>query len=195
MSRCAEAVRATKETQIKVVLNLDGQGKVSSHTGIGFMDHMVDHIGRHGLFDLEVSAVGDLHVDGHHTVEDLGIVFGQAFAEAIGNKAGIERYGNSYVPMDEALAHVALDISGRPHLTWAVDLPKAKVGDFDIELAQEFFRAFVYKAGITLHIRCLEGSNLHHILEAVFKAFGRALRDAVATNARVKGIPSTKGSL
>lgn len=193
--RTADITRTTRETHITLSLALDGSGQVLADTGVGFLDHMLTHVGHHGLFDLSVCARGDVHVDFHHTVEDIGIALGQALAQAVGDKAGIERFGSSFVPMDESLVHVALDLSGRPHLEWGMDLPKAKVGEFDVELAQEFFRALAANCGANIHVRCLAGTNLHHMLEAAFKALGRALRDAVSINARVQGIPSTKGTL
>ena len=193
--RTASINRVTRETDIRLTLNLDGGGNALVATGVGFFDHMLTHIGHHGLFDLSVECTGDTMVDFHHTVEDVGIVLGQAFAKAVGDKRGIERFGTSFVPMDESLVQVSLDLSGRAHLEWAMELPKAKVGDFDVELAQEFFRAFAGNCGATVHVRCLAGTNLHHMLEAAFKALGRALRDAVAPNPRVAGVPSTKGSL
>ena len=190
--RRGEVQRRTAETDIKLVLGLDGQGRAQVETGIGFFDHLLTALARHGTFDLEVHCRGDLHVDGHHTVEDTGLCLGQALRQALGDKAGIRRFGHAYVPMDEALVLAAIDISGRPYL--AYDLaPSGRVGEFDAELGEEFFRAVVNTAGITLHLRQLAGRNSHHILEAGFKAFARALRDAVALDPRVVGVPSTKG--
>lgn len=196
MAREATISRQTAETDIAVAVNLDGTGRVSASTGIGFFDHMLNALGRHGRLDLEVSVKGDLFVDGHHTVEDTGIVLGQALAAAVGDKAGIARFGSSFVPMDEALVLAALDFSGRGQLHWAVELPFGMVGDFDTQLAREFFIALAANAGITLHVRQLAGDNVHHIVEAAFKAVGRALREAVAVDAALAGeVPSTKGVL
>lgn len=195
MGRTAKIDRETTETQIAVQIDIDGSGESNIDSGIGFFDHMLTHVARHGLIDLTLKAHGDTYVDYHHTVEDIGIVFGQALQKAAGDKKGIERFASVYIAMDESLVHIALDFSGRPHLEWCIALPKAKVGEFDTELVQEFFRAVVYNAGITLHIRLIHGSNLHHIIEAVYKAFGRGLRDALTLNPRVTGVPSTKGSL
>lgn len=196
MTREATITRTTKETDITVSLNLDGTGKVSVDTGIGFFDHMLDAFGRHGLFDLEVNAKGDLHIDGHHTVEDVGIVLGQAFAQAIGDKRGIVRYGDIVLPMDEALILAAVDFSGRGGLYWAMDIPYQMVGAFDSTLAKEFAIAFATNAGITLHVQQLAGENVHHVIEAMFKAIARALRAAVATDPRAAdALPSTKGAL
>lgn len=190
--RRGEVQRRTAETDIKLVLGLDGQGRAQVETGIGFFDHLLTALARHGTFDLEVHCRGDLHVDGHHTVEDTGLCLGQALRQALGDKAGIRRFGHACVPMDEALVLAAIDISGRPFL--AYDLaPSGRVGEFDAELGEEFFRAVVNTAGITLHLRQLSGRNSHHILEAGFKAFARALRDAVGLDPRVEGVPSTKG--
>ena len=194
--RKAEITRTTKETDITVSLDLDGTGEVEVDTGIGFFDHMLDAFGRHGLFDLTVKAKGDLHVDGHHTVEDVGIVLGQAFAQAIGDKRGIVRYGDIMLPMDEALVLAAVDFSGRGGLFWQMDIPYQMVGSFDSTLAKEFFIAFAANAGITLHVKQLAGENVHHIVEALFKAVARALRAAVATDPRAAdALPSTKGTL
>jgi imidazoleglycerol-phosphate dehydratase len=194
--RTAEISRNTAETQISVKLNLDGTGKQLLNSGIPFLDHMLDQIARHGLIDLEVHAKGDLHIDGHHTVEDIGITLGQAFAKAIGDKKGIRRYGHAYVPLDEALSRVVLDLSGRPGLEFHVPFTRAMVGSFDIDLVHEFFQGFVNHALVTLHIDNLRGDNAHHQCETVFKAFARALRMAVEFDARAVGqIPSTKGSL
>lgn len=196
MAREATISRQTAETDITVTVNLDGTGRVSVSTGIGFFDHMLNALGRHGRLDLDVSVKGDLFVDGHHTVEDTGIVLGQALAAAVGDKAGIARFGSSFVPMDEALVLAALDFSGRGQLHWAVELPFGMVGDFDTQLAREFFIALAANAGITLHVRQLAGDNVHHIVEAAFKAVGRALREAVAVDAALGGeVPSTKGVL
>lgn len=196
MAREATIGRQTAETDITVTVNLDGTGRVSVNTGIGFFDHMLNALGRHGRLDLDGSVKGDLFVDGHHTVEDTGIVLGQALALAVGNKAGIARFGSSFVPMDEALVLAALDFSGRGQLHWAVELPFGMVGDFDTQLAREFFIALATNAGITLHVRQLAGDNVHHIVEAAFKAVGRALREAVAVDAALAGeVPSTKGVL
>jgi imidazoleglycerol-phosphate dehydratase len=194
--RSAQVSRNTKETQISVKLNLDGTGQSKLDTGIGFFDHMLDQIARHGLIDLEVSAVGDLHIDGHHTVEDVGITIGQALAQAVGDKAGIRRYGHAYVPLDEALSRVVVDFSGRPGLEMHVPFKSGAIGAFDTQLAFEFFQGFVNHACVTLHIDNLRGENSHHQAETVFKAFGRALRMALELDARSVGvIPSTKGVL
>jgi imidazoleglycerol-phosphate dehydratase len=194
--RIAEVSRNTAETQITVKLNLDGTGKQQLNSGVPFLDHMLDQIARHGLIDLEVYAKGDLHIDGHHTVEDIGITLGQAFAKAIGDKKGIRRYGHAYVPLDEALSRVVLDLSGRPGLEFHVPFTRAMVGSFDIDLVHEFFQGFVNHALVTLHIDNLRGDNAHHQCETVFKAFARALRMAIEFDARAVGqIPSTKGSL
>ena len=194
--RKAQIARTTKETDIAIELALDGEGTVDIDTGIGFFDHMLEAFGRHGLFDLSVKAEGDLQVDGHHTVEDVGIVLGKALAEALGDKCGITRYGSLALPMDEALVLAAVDISGRGALYWDVDVPYVMLGAFDATLAKEFFIAFAANAGITLHVRQLAGENAHHIIEAVFKAVARALRQAVAIDERASdALPSTKGSL
>jgi imidazoleglycerol-phosphate dehydratase len=194
--RIAEVQRNTKETQIRVKVNLDGTGVAKLSTGIGFFDHMLDQIARHGLIDLQIEASGDLHIDGHHTVEDVGITLGQAVAKAVGDKAGLTRYGHAYVPLDEALSRVVVDFSGRPGLHMRVPFKSGMVGGFDTQLAYEFFQGFSNHAGVTLHIDNLHGDNAHHQCETVFKAFGRALRMAVAIDARGAGvIPSTKGSL
>ncbi|UWG96062.1 imidazoleglycerol-phosphate dehydratase HisB [Dehalobacter sp. DCM] len=193
--RCANLTRTTLETDITMTLAIDGTGTVSINTGVGFFDHMLNSFCRFGHFDLEINAEGDLHVDQHHLVEDCGIVLGQAFKEALGDKLGIERVADCLFPMDEALIQAAVDISNRGYLTWHVDCPQGMVGDFPTELAEEFFRAFALNAGITLHIRMLDGKNRHHILEAVFKAVGRVLGLAVAENKRFDGVLSTKGSL
>jgi imidazoleglycerol-phosphate dehydratase len=194
--RTAEVTRNTAETQIRVKLNLDGSGKAALKTGIGFFDHMLDQIARHGLIDLEIDCTGDLHIDGHHTVEDVGITFGQAFAKAVGDKKGLRRYGHAYVPLDEALSRVVLDLSGRPGLEMNVPFVRSMIGEFDVDLAHEFFQGFVNHAFVTLHIDNLRGENAHHQCETVFKAFARALRVACEPDARMAGVvPSTKGSL
>jgi imidazoleglycerol-phosphate dehydratase len=194
--RQAKIERNTNETRIVVELELDGSGRASLATGIPFLDHMLDQVARHGMIDLTVRAEGDLHIDAHHTVEDVGITFGQALAEALGDKRGIRRYGHAYVPLDEALSRVVLDCSGRPGLEFHVEFPRARVGDFDVDLSIEFFRGFANHALVTLHIDTLRGRNTHHIMETVFKAFGRALRMAIETDLRLGStVPSTKGSL
>jgi imidazoleglycerol-phosphate dehydratase len=194
--RCATIVRTTKETDIHLTLNLDGTGITQIDTGVPFFDHMLDAFGRHGLFDLTVQAKGDVDVDAHHTVEDVGIVLGQAFAQALGDKRGIVRFGSSFVPMDEALVLAACDISGRGQLHYAVEVPIEIIGTFDTTLAKEFFIALAANAGVTLHIRSLAGDNSHHIIEAAYKAAGRALCQACTINPRIAGVlPSTKGSL
>ena len=194
--RIAEVKRNTAETQISVKLNLDGRGQSQLHTGIGFFDHMLDQIARHGMLDLEINAVGDLHIDGHHTVEDVGIAFGQALHQAVGDKKGIRRYGHAYVPLDEALSRVVIDLSGRPGLVMNVPFKSGMIGSFDSQLAYEFFQGFVNHAFVTLHIDNLRGDNAHHQAETVFKAFARALRSAIEPDPRAAGtIPSTKGSL
>ena len=196
MSRLATVERATKETEIAVTINLDGAGETSIDTGIGFFDHMLEAFGRHGLYDLDVRAKGDLHVDGHHTVEDVGIVLGQAFADALGDKRGIVRYGDIALPMDETLVLAAVDISGRGGLYWQMDIPWQMVGEFDSTLAKEFFIAFATNAGVTLHVQQLAGENVHHIVEALFKAMARALRAAVAIDPQAAdALPTTKGAL
>ena len=195
-ARRAEVVRNTKETQIRVAVDLDGSGRAELSTGIGFFDHMLEQIARHGLVDLTVQAQGDLHIDGHHTVEDVGIALGQAFAQAVGDKAGVRRYGHAYVPLDEALSRVVVDLSGRPELVWNVRFTRAMIGEFDVDLAHEFFQGFVNHALVTLHVDNVRGDNAHHQCETVFKAFARALRMAVEPDARAAGaIPSTKGTL
>ena len=194
--RTAQVTRNTLETQITVSLNLDGTGVSKLATGVPFLDHMLDQIARHGLIDLDIQAKGDLHIDAHHTVEDTGITFGQAFAQALGDKKGIRRYGHAYVPLDEALSRVVIDLSGRPGLEYHVDFTRARIGDFDVDLFLEFFRGFINHAGVTLHIDNLRGINAHHHAETIFKAFGRALRMAVETDARMGEVmPSTKGCL
>jgi imidazoleglycerol-phosphate dehydratase len=195
-SRRAEVVRNTRETQIRVAVDLDGSGRSELATGIGFFDHMLEQIARHGLIDLVVQAKGDLHIDGHHTVEDVGITLGQAFAKAVADKAGVRRYGHAYVPLDEALSRVVVDLSGRPELIWNVRFTRAMIGEFDVDLAHEFFQGFVNHALVTLHVDNLRGDNAHHQCETVFKAFARALRMAVELDPRAAGtIPSTKGTL
>ena len=194
--RTSEVERNTLETQIKVKINLDGNGKSLLATGIPFLDHMLDQIARHGLIDLEIDANGDLEIDAHHTVEDIGITLGQAFTRALGDKKGIVRYGHAYIPLDEALSRVVIDFSGRPGLFYDVKFPRATIGNFDVDLFREFFQGFANHAGATLHIDNLKGVNAHHIAETVFKATGRALRMAINRDPRISGIiPSTKGSL
>ena len=194
-NRKASVTRETAETAVKVRLDLDGAGRSSLKTGVGFLEHMLTLFTRFANWDLDVAAEGDLEVDAHHTVEDIGIAVGQAFAQAVGAKEGIRRFGHAVVPMDEALALAAVDISGRGHLAFIADLPASRVGDFDTELVQEFFRAFALNAGITVHLNVLNGRNTHHIIEALFKACGCALGDAATKDPRVKGVPSTKGVL
>jgi imidazoleglycerol-phosphate dehydratase len=195
-ARTAQISRNTAETQIKIALNLDGTGQAKLSTGIGFFDHMLDQIARHGLIDLDIAAVGDLHIDGHHTVEDVGIALGQAVHQAVGDKRGIRRYGHAYVPLDEALSRVVIDFSGRPGLVMHVPFKAGMIGAFDSQLAYEFFQGFVNHAFVTLHIDNLRGENAHHQCETVFKAFARALRMALELDSRALGsIPSTKGSL
>ncbi len=193
--REATIVRKTNETDISVALQLDAGTQRDIHTGIGFFDHMLDLFGKHGFMDLSVRCEGDLNVDGHHTVEDVGIALGDAFLRALGDKKGIRRYGSVILPMDEALVRAAVDVSGRPFLVFDAQLPAALIGDFDAQLVQEFFRAFAFHAGIKLHIKVLSGVNLHHIVECMFKAVARALADAVTFDPRVNGVPSTKGVL
>jgi len=196
MARTAQVVRNTKETQITVTVNLDGTGQARMKTGVPFLEHMLEQIARHGLIDLEIEARGDLHIDAHHTVEDIGIALGQAFARAAGDKSGVRRYGHAYVPLDEALSRVVIDLSGRPGLEYRVEYPRARVGEFDVDLVREFFQGFVNHALVTAHIDGISGQNAHHIAETVFKAFGRALRMAVEPDPRMSGVvPSTKGSL
>lgn len=195
MSRYSEKIRQTKETSIKTGINLDGNGSCSVDTGIGFFDHMLNLMGAHGLLDLDISAKGDLNVDCHHTVEDTGIVIGSCIREALGEKKGIKRYGTAYVPMDEALVLVSLDISGRPFLVFDGEFTVEKLGNFDTEMVEEFFRALAFNAGITLHIKVMYGKNNHHMIEGIFKAFGRALREAVTMDDKIKGVMSTKGML
>lgn len=194
--RTAEVERNTLETQIKIKINLDGTGQASFATGVPFLEHMLDQIARHGLIDMDIAAQGDLHIDDHHTVEDIGITLGQAFAKAIGDKKGIYRYGHAYVPLDEALSRVVVDFSGRPGLVYDVKFPRASIGRFDVDLFREFFQGFVNHAGVTLHIDNLKGVNAHHVAETIFKAVGRALRMAISLDPRMTGMmPSTKGSL
>ena len=194
-ARRAEIERKTAETQISVKLNLDGEGKCDIATGIGFLDHMLTLLAKHSFMDLIVKAKGDLEVDSQHTVEDIGIVLGEALQEALGDKAGIHRYGNCFIPMDETLAQACLDFSGRPFLIFGAEIPKIKLGNYDAEMTEEFFRAIAMHCGLTLHIRVLYGSNVHHIIEAVFKAFARAVAEAAAVDPRVKGVMSSKGVL
>lgn len=193
--RSAVIERITKETQIKLSLNVDGKGEAQICTSVPFLDHMLDLFARHGLFDLTVEARGDIDIDFHHTVEDIGIVLGSAFKEALGDKAGIRRYGQATVPMDETLASVATDLSGRPYLVYNVRLPKVKIGDFDVELVREFFQGFVNHAGANLHVNVMYGENVHHMVEACFKAAARALDQATQVDARIQGVMSTKGKL
>ena len=194
--RSATITRKTAETDIRVTLTLDGSGSYANNTGVGFFDHMLDQLARHALMDMEVSCEGDLHIDDHHTVEDVGIALGRALAEALGDKRGIRRYGACLLPMDDALVRAALDLSGRPYLVWNVDLPTARIGTFDTELVREFFQAFSTHSGMTLHVDALHGINSHHMAEAAFKAVARALREALETDPRkADAIPSTKGML
>ena len=194
--RTATVARETKETQIEITLDLDGSGVTDVQTGVGFLDHMLDQLGRHGLMDLKVRAAGDRHIDDHHTTEDVGITLGQAIAEALGNKAGIARYGYAYAPMDETLVRVVIDISSRPYLVWRVDFPTEKIGQFDTELFREFYQALAGHAGLTLHVECLYGVNSHHIAEAGFKALAVALKTALARDPRrAEQLPTTKGLL
>ena len=194
--RKAKVSRDTLETQITVEVNLDGTGQSNFETGVPFLDHMMDQIARHGLIDLSVQANGDTEIDDHHTVEDIGITLGQAFLQALGDKKGIRRYGHAYVPLDEALSRVVVDFSGRPGLEMFVDFTRARVGDFDVDLAYEFFQGFVNHAGVSLHIDNLRGDNTHHQIETIFKAFGRAVRMAIELDPRMVGVmPSTKGAL
>lgn len=195
MSRQAAVSRKTGETDIELTLNVDGNGQGTIDTGVGFLDHMLTLFARHGGVDLTVRCIGDTHVDCHHTVEDVGLCLGQAIAEALGDKRSIVRYGTQYVPMDEALCRVSLDLSGRPYLVYDAAMPASKVGDFDTEMVEDFFRAVSNTGGITLHIQSLYGRNTHHIIEGIFKAFGRALKKACAIDPGVQGVPSTKGSL
>ena len=196
MSRTASLQRKTNETDIQLSLNLDGNGQVEVSTGVGFLDHMLDLLGRHANIDLSVEAKGDLHIDFHHTTEDIGIVLGQALKEALGDKAGIHRYGSFYLPMDEALSRVVIDLSNRPFLVWKTNFPSPKIGEMDTELFREFFQAFASAAGATLHVETLYGVNSHHIAESCFKGLGRALREAIAVDPAIEGrVPSTKGAL
>ena len=194
-ARRAEIERKTAETQISIKLNLDGEGTCDIATGIGFLDHMLTLLAKHSFMDLTVKAKGDLEVDSHHTVEDIGIVLGEALREALGDKAGIHRYGNCFIPMDETLAQACLDFSGRPFLVFGAEIPKIQLGNYDAEMTEEFFRAVAVHCGLTLHIRVLYGSNVHHIIEAIFKAFARAVAEATAVDPRVKGVMSSKGVL
>ena len=196
MSRIGDIARATNETDLHVRIDLDGTGNASAKTGIGFFDHMLEALARHGLLDLIVEARGDLHVDGHHTVEDTGIVLGLAIAEALGDRAGIRRYADATIPLDEALVRCVMDVSGRPYLSYHIEIPKWQMlGDYDVFLTPEFFRAVVLNAGLTVHLDLIRGDNPHHIVEAAFKAFARSLDAATARDSRVTGVPSTKGSL
>jgi imidazoleglycerol-phosphate dehydratase len=195
MPRSASLTRETAETKVAVDLSLDGAGRADICTGVGFFDHMLTHIAKHGVFDLRVSAEGDRHVDDHHVVEDVGIVVGQAFGQAVGDKRGLVRFGSGLCPLDEALVQVALDFSGRAHLQWRLDLPTERVGGFDTELAHEFFRAFAHNAKVALHITQQAGDNSHHILESTFKSFARALDQATRIDERLSDVPSTKGTL
>lgn len=194
--RKATIKRDTLETKIQVAINLDGDGSCTVDTGVPFLDHMLDQVARHGMIDLDIQAKGDLAIDAHHTVEDVGITLGQAFVEAVGDKKGLRRYGHAYVPLDEALSRVVVDFSGRPGMEYGVEFPRARVGDFDVDLVVEFFQGFINHAGVTLHIDCLRGRNAHHVAETIFKAFGRALRMALELDPRMANIlPSTKGAL
>ncbi|VAW59849.1 Imidazoleglycerol-phosphate dehydratase [hydrothermal vent metagenome] len=194
--RTAKIARDTLETQIVVEINLDGSGQSEFNTGVPFLEHMLDQVARHGLIDMKIQAKGDLHIDAHHTVEDIGITLGQAFDKAVGDKKGIFRYGHAYVPLDEALSRVVIDFSARPGLEMSVDFPRASIGGFDVELFFEFFQGFSNHAKVTLHIDSLRGRNAHHVAETIFKAFGRALRMALQADERMQGVmPSTKGSL
>ncbi len=194
--RSASVERNTLETQIRVEVDLDGTGVCKLNTGVPFLEHMLDQVARHGMIDISIEASGDLHIDAHHTVEDIGITLGQAVNQAVGDKKGIVRYGHAYVPLDEALSRVVIDFSGRPGLEYQVDFPRSMIGEFDVDLFHEFFQGFVNHANVTLHIDNLKGVNAHHIAETIFKAFGRAVRMALSMDARMSGItPSTKGSL
>jgi len=196
VARIAKVERNTNETQIAVSLDLDGSGRTNIVTGVPFLDHMLDQVGRHGAFDLDVTAKGDLHIDAHHTVEDVGITLGQAFTKALGDKKGIRRYGHAYVPLDEALSRVVVDCSGRPGIEFHIPFTRARIGEFDVDLVHEFFQGFVNHAMVTLHVDSLRGDNAHHQAETAFKAFGRALRMAVEADPRAAGqLPSTKGAL
>ncbi len=193
--RNAKIERKTLETQVEMEINLDGTGNASIFTGVGFLDHMLTLFAKHSFVDLQVKAAGDLEVDSHHTIEDCGIVLGQAIKEALGNKEGIHRYGSCLLPMDEALAQVVIDFSGRPFLAWKADIPRVILGNMETEMVEEFFRAVAMESGLTLHVRILEGKNTHHMVEAIFKAFARAFAQAVAIDSRVQGVMSSKGSL
>ena len=193
--RSAEVQRNTLETQVRIKLDLDGQGRGRIATGVGFFDHMLDQVARHGMIDLEVEARGDLHIDAHHTVEDVGITLGQALAQALGDKKGVRRYGHAYVPLDEALTRVVVDLSGRPGLTFSLPISRPTIGDFDVDLVREFFQGLVNHAAITVHVDGIRGDNAHHQVESAFKALGRALRMAAEADPRAAGVPSTKGSL
>jgi imidazoleglycerol-phosphate dehydratase len=193
--RKAEVSRTTAETALSVRLGLDGTGAYVNNTGVGFFDHMLDQLARHALIDLEVTATGDLHIDDHHTVEDVGIALGRALRQALGDKAGIRRYGACLLPMDEALVRAAVDLSGRPYLVWNLAFPSPKIGSFDVELVREFFTAFAMNGALTLNVALIDGANSHHIAEACFKAVARALREAVEPDPRAEGVPSTKGTL
>ena len=194
--RSATVTRNTQETQITVSVNLDGSGVSKLDTGLPFLEHMLDQVARHGLVDLTIQAKGDLHIDAHHTVEDIGITLGQALAKAAGDKKGVRRYGHAYVPLDEALSRVVIDLSGRPGLEYHVDFPRARIGEFDVDLLHEFFQGFANHALVTLHVHSLQGKNAHHVAETVFKAFGRALRMAIEPDPRMSNVvPSTKGTL
>jgi len=195
VERKAEVKRKTKETDINIYLKLDGSGEYKINTAVPFLDHMLSQIAKHGLFDMEINAKGDTDVDFHHTVEDVGIALGEAFKKALGEKVGIKRYGHAVIPLNEALSMVSVDISGRPFIVYNVKMPKEKVGEFDVELTEEFFRAFANSSGMSLHINMIYGNNLHHIIESIFKAAARALDEATSLDERVKGIPSTKGKL
>ena len=193
--RSAEVQRNTLETQVRVKVGLDGRGTATIATGVGFFDHMLDQIARHGMIDLEVEARGDLHIDAHHTVEDVGITLGQALAQALGDKKGVRRYGHAYIPLDEALTRVVVDLSGRPGLVFSLPFSRATIGDFDVDLVREFFQGLVNHAAITIHVDGIRGDNAHHQAETAFKALGRALRMAIEPDPRASGVPSTKGSL
>ena len=195
MERTAVVKRKTSETEIEMDLNLDGEGKYDLSTNIPFLDHMLAQLAKHGLFDLKIKAKGDVEIDFHHTVEDVGIVLGEAFKKALKDKKGIRRFGSAYTPLDEALALVVVDIAGRPYFVYDVDLPKEKVGEFDVELVEDFFQAFANNCGATLHVRMISGNNLHHIVEAIFKAFAKAMDQGTSIDKRIKDIPSTKGVL
>ncbi len=195
MSRKASVERITKETQIKLTLDVDGRGDANVCTSVPFLDHMLNLFARHGLFDLKVEATGDIDIDFHHTVEDIGIVLGDAFRQALGDKKGIRRYGSATVPMDETLANATVDLSGRPYLVYQVNLPKVKIGEFDVELVREFFAAFVNNSALNLHLCLVYGDNVHHMVEACFKAFARAMDEATRLDERIEGVMSTKGKL